>query len=637
MAQSRSSIDGFVPSNQGRHVGFGYNTHRVGINANSLQGRLNPQSAHSAQTSQAPRVRMRRPGLHTAPPTPAFQSSNGSASTARLGVRQDSAGFTSYTSSAAVGTPGGNTITSTGRRGHGFGRRSGQKNSNSNYDNHGSGSDGGSDRGSRSSKKARGAEGTGKRRSWKKIFKRTALALFVCMLVGGGYFGWKIARTSTKVFGGDSSVLGFLNSSTLKGEEVGRVNILVAGVSTDDPGHEGGNLTDSIMLVSLDTKNHQAFLLSVPRDLWVNVPGYGNTKINAANAYGDSGSFSEAGYPAGGMGLLEKVVARDLAVPINYYAKINYSAFRDGVNAVGGISANIQSEDKRGYYDPNISKADHGPLKLANGVQTLDGQTALNFARARGDPTGDGRIAYGYARSDFTRTQNQRLMMLALKDKITSGGVITNPLKISELFDVIGKNMKTDLQPSEIRRLYDINKQIKSSDVASLSLNDANGVNLLASYTTPNGQSALSPAAGPANFRPIQQFLKKQMTSDPVVKESAKVVILNGGNTSGLATNMSDYAASKGISVVAVDDGPQTVGANVIIDQTTKTATGDSAKPGTKARLRQIFGTNSAAAPATGSAGYPTADFVVILGTNQKAPATSSAGSSASTGTSASQ
>lgn len=439
--------------------------------------------------------------------------------------------------------------------------------------------------------------------------------LGVFVLVIGVWFGWRIAKTTTRVFGDNSSVLGFLSSSTLKGEDKGRVNMLLAGVSSDDPGHEGGELTDSIMLVSLDTKNHKALLLSIPRDLWVNIPGNGYSKINAANVFGESDSFSEPGYPNGGMGLLEQTVSQNFGIPIHYYAKINYTAFRDAVNAVGGITVDIKSPDKRGLYDPNISYVDKGPLKLANGVQKLDGQTALNLARARGDPPGDGRMPYGF-NSDFSRTEHQRQMLVALKEKITTGGVITNPLKVSELFDVVGKNMKTDLKPGEIRRLYDLNKQTKGGDVESLSLNDAGGVNLLVGYNAPNGSSALRPAAGLDNFSQIQLYLKKVMTNDPVVKEAAKVVVLNGGTISGLATKEAAYLTSKGFNVVAIDDAPPTTGPNVIIDQTVKTSAGASGKAATKARLQQIYG--SSGTTATG-VGYATADFIVIIGTDQKA------------------
>jgi LCP family protein required for cell wall assembly len=637
------SLDGFVPNNQGRHVGFNVEPPRRG----SLDGNARP--------------RMRRPGLHQAPALnigagrgSAMPSNTnaGTASTMRTGMSRDLPQLTTY-----------NTTRTTGRAANdGHGRRSdftGGSTLGLGSDSDTNGKHGRlsrreqrrqkkqeQQRFSRNSRNGHNSRGGRNERinrrhgiAWKKIFKRTALAMLALVLVTGGWLGWRLVRTSSKVFGDSGNVVGFLRSTPLKGEDKGRVNILLAGVSTDDPGHEGADLTDSIMLVSLDTTNHKAFLLSIPRDLWVNIPGNGHSKINAANAFGDTGKWTSAGYPAGGMGLLEKVLAQNLEIPIHYYAKINYSAFKDGVNAVGGITVNIQSSDPRGLYDPNINKQDNGPLKLPNGVQKLDGQTALNLARARGDPTGDGRVAYGFARSDFDRTEHQRLMLLALKEKITSGGVITNPLKISDLFDVVAKNVTTDFQPSEIRRLYDINKQIPSNGIDSLSLNDANGVNLLASYHTPNGQSALAPAAGPDNFSQIQAYLKKMMTNDPVVKEGAKVVVLNGGTTDGLATKFSDYLTAKGLDVVAVDSAPPTPGPNVIIDQTTKKTNSDgsvsSGKPGTKARLLQIFGSNSGSVT-TAKVGYPSADFIVILGTDQKPPASSSTSSTGSAGNSGS-
>jgi polyisoprenyl-teichoic acid--peptidoglycan teichoic acid transferase len=204
---------------------------------------------------------------------------------------------------------------------------------------------------------------------------------------------------------------------------------------------------------------------------------------------------------------------------------------------------------------------------------------------------------------------------LALKEKITSGGVITNPLKIGQLFDVVGKNMKTDFQPSEVRRLYDLGKQIKSSDIQSLSLNDANGKNLLASYRSPDGASALIPAAGIDDYSDIILYLRKALTNDPVVRESAKVVVLNGGDTTGLATKYSNQLTSKGMNVVAVGDGERQVGNSVIIDLS------QNKKPSTKAKLQQSF--SGSTVTTTNNTGYADADFIVILGTNQKAPASS--------------
>lgn len=588
---NRYSLDGFVPSGQNRHVGFDA-----------------PRARQSnAASSASHRIRMRRPGLHGSsqaasrnPLLPPVQTPSSVAPgvAKRQAVTQQASGFRSYTSASGSfqspdEAPAGRIRPAKQSRRQ---RRRAEK----------------------AAAKRRGANGS-KTGGWKKILKRTAAGLAVIALLFGGWMGWQFFENSRKVFGGDANLLGFLNSKKLRGEDRGQVNILLAGVSTDDPDHAGAALADSIMLVTLDTKSNKAVMFSIPRDLWVEIPGYGYSKINATTAYGDQDNFSQSGYPSGGMGLLAKTVNNNFEIPVDYYAKVNYGAFRDAVNAVGGITVNIQSDDPRGLYDPNISKPEGGPLKLSNGPQQLDGQTALNLARARGNPPGDGRFPYGFERSDFTRTQHQRQMLLALKEKVSSSSVISNPLKIGELFDVVGKNLKTDFEPSEIRRLYDINKQVKASDIASLSLNDVNGKNLLASYRTPEGQSALIPAAGLDDYSDIQLAIKKALSSDPVVKEAAKVVILNGGDVTGLATRESNALTAKGINVVAVGDAPRTVGANLIIDATAKN--GKSAKPGTIAKLKSQY---QATVKTTNDYGYPSADIIIVLGTNHRGQQSSS-------------
>lgn len=344
--------------------------------------------------------------------------------------------------------------------------------------------------------------------NWKKITKRTLITLLVVALLAGGYVGTKFLMNAGKTLGGN--LFGLLQTDKLKGEDVGRINILLAGNSADDVGHSGGDLTDSIMIVSLDIKNSTAFMLSVPRDLWVSMPGDGYGKINSAYVYGKAGAFSESGYPAGGMGELEKIIETNFGIDINYYALVNYTALRDAVNAVGGIDVNIQSTDPRGLYDPSRdwTKPTRSPLvKLTNGVHHLDGQEALNLARARGDSYG----SYGY-NADYTRTANQRLMLAALKDKSASAGVASNPVKLGNLFDSFGNNVQTDFQTNEVRRLASIVKAIPSASIKSTSLNDADGKNLLRSYRTYNGQSALIPALGADDYTDIVAYLKLLMT-----------------------------------------------------------------------------------------------------------------------------
>ncbi len=169
---------------------------------------------------------------------------------------------------------------------------------------------------------------SGQKPNWKKWLKRLFITLLVVLLLAGGYVGAKFLINASKTFGGN--LFGLLQNDKLQGEDVGRVNILVAGNSADDVGHSGGDLTDSVMIVSLDTKNNTAFLLSVPRDLWVSIPGHGHAKVNSTYVYGKADKFSESGYPNGGMGLLEKVIERDFGIDINYYGLVNYGALREG-------------------------------------------------------------------------------------------------------------------------------------------------------------------------------------------------------------------------------------------------------------------------------------------------------------------
>lgn len=439
--------------------------------------------------------------------------------------------------------------------------------------------------------------------------KRAVVSLAVVVLLIGGFVGGKFLWNAHKLFGGN--IFGILHSTKLKGEDVGRVNILLAGNSADDPGHSGANLTDSVMVISIDTRNNKAFMLSIPRDLWVHVPGDGHEKINHAYVTGEDNDFSEDGYPKGGMGQLEQVVSASLGMPINYYALVDYNALKQAVDSVGGVDFTVKSGDRRGLYDPNIdwSTRAHNPLvKLTNGPHHLNGQQALNLARARGDSYN----SYGFAASDFDRTEHQRQLLVALKNKAVSAGTLANPAKLSSLSDAIGNNVKTDFQLSEVHRLYDITKKIDSGSIQSLSLNKADGKNLLDSYAAPGGQSALIPAAGLDDFSDIKAFLKRKISSDPVVQEAATVIVLNGTTVDGLATKVERRLVSKNFLVDDIGDA-----GNIAQARTAIINNSAGKKPATSAALVGLFGNHLTTQ--NPYAGIYQADFIIVLGTDQSA------------------
>lgn len=444
----------------------------------------------------------------------------------------------------------------------------------------------------------------------KRRIKRIAIIVAILVLAIGAFLGWKFLSTSSKVF--DGNVLGFLNTTKLKGEDQGRVNIVLAGTSEDDPDHGGAMLTDSIMLGSIDTKNNTAFTTSIPRDLWVRYgyqcsAGY-EGKINNVYECGESIEFDEPGYPRGGMGMLMKVISINFGIPVQYYGKINYTAFKDAVDAVGGIEITVDSSDPRGIYDPNIQPKDGGPVRLKNGVNKLDGLHALALARSRNAHGG-----YGLSRGDFDRTKYQREMLIALKNKALSVGVLSNPAKIGSLLDAAGDNVDTNFNTGELRRLYDLSKLIKNDSISSIDLADPEEP--LVKTGSYNGQSIVMPAAGLRDYSEIKSYFKRATSTDPLVREEATAVVLNGSGTTGLAQKYADKLAEKGIEVLVVSNAQTDRTKNVLINLSKDT------KPKTKAYLAKDLGvsatTNTTSNPEGNS--YK-ADFVIILGKTSTAP-----------------
>jgi len=228
-------------------------------------------------------------------------------------------------------------------------------------------------------------------------------------------------------------------------------------------------------------------MLSIPRDMWVNIPGYGHAKINEA-------------YQDGGMALLSQVIAQDFGITANYTALISYDAFRDAVNAVGGVRIDINSPDPRGIYDA------YTHLNLPNGWVNLNGQAALNLARARGDtPAGD--VFYGIPNSDFTRTMYQRELLVALKNKAVTAGVIINPLRVASLADAVGNNVKTNMSLGNMAALYNAAKKLPNSQISSLSINNLNGQSYVTNYWVSSSEEALVPTAGVDNYSAISQAI----------------------------------------------------------------------------------------------------------------------------------
>ncbi len=387
-----------------------------------------------------------------------------------------------------------------------------------------------------------------KKWSRKRKTLTTLLTIVVIFLGLTGWFGSKIISSLDKVFHGNifTDAQALFGQSNLK-ESNGRVNILVAGDSTDQPNHPGAILTDSIMVLSYNPSNHTGFMLSIPRDLWVYIPGlHSYQKINASV---DVTNFKAAGYPNGGVGQLEQIIQTDLGIPIDYYAIVNYAAVKDSVNAVGGVTINIHSPDPRGIYDA------YTHLNLPNGQDHLNGQQALDLSRARGD-TAAGDVSYGIPNSDFTRTMYQREIVGAILKKAMTVGVLSNPIKITSLFNAFSNNVTTDLK---IQSILSLVKDVRSMNISKIGSHTySNSLSgdpspLLIDYTDPSsGQEALIPSEGIGNYGGLKAYFQSLSSNNPLTKENASVEILNGTNVSGLAKKAQQSLQAKGVSNVSI-------------------------------------------------------------------------------------
>lgn len=435
----------------------------------------------------------------------------------------------------------------------------------------------------------------------------TALSLILIMTLGGLLFAQGYLKAG-KVFKGGGGTAAALktnvNPDLLKGEGSGRVNILLMGRGGGK--HDAPDLTDTIMVASIDPVNHTATLLSIPRDLWVTVPNHGSMKLNAV---WETGEFAYLGKNtagstdpkaiAAGFDLVDQTVEDVLGLTINYNTLVDFAAFQQAVDSVGGVSINVPTD----LVDPTMAWENGGNALLAkSGLQNFDGASALRYVRSR------------ETSSDFARSERQRAVLVALKSKGVSLGTLSNPIKISGLLSAFGDNIQADLSLKNAQRLYAITKDIKDASVTSISLADA--TNAYVRTGNVNGQSVVLPKAGLFNYDDIRQYVRSQLKDPYLLREHAKVLVLNGSTTPGLATKQADVLKGYGYNVVGVSNASDSNWS-----RTTLVDLSHGKKQYTKHYLEQRIGVSAVTSLPNNVVSTNGAEFVIIIG-NDEANAT---------------
>ena len=435
-----------------------------------------------------------------------------------------------------------------------------------------------------------------------KIVKWIVIVIILAILGVVSYLVVKAFLAGGKVFNGNP--LDIITTKTrLAEDDNGRTNILIFGTSgytMDEDAWDGAMLTDSIMVVSLDQDNNDAYMMSLPRDLYVrnNCPALGKTsgKLNEVFYCAYTTDKDEV---AGAEALMAKS-GEILGLDIQYYIHADWTALVQAIDAVGGVDVTIESDDPRGIYDSGTG------IKYANGeVAHLDGEKALALARARNHNYGD----YGLSGGNYDREKNQQKILAAFQQKAMSAGTLLNPVAVNNLIDSLGNNLITSFETGHVQTLIDIASNLQADHIKQLPFvgRDDGGPNLIATYA-PNGTYlGEAPVAGVYDYSEIQAYVAQNLSSDPVVMEGATIDVLNGSDQAGLAAKKAEELEDDNYTIGSIDNAPASTTESVTIYQLNSDMTN------TAAALKDKYGVEPIQGELTGY--YTTADFVIVFGT----------------------
>ncbi|OGO38591.1 MAG: hypothetical protein A2W35_11260 [Chloroflexi bacterium RBG_16_57_11] len=322
-----------------------------------------------------------------------------------------------------------------------------------------------------------------------------------------------------------------------------RVSLLVMGLDYRDwQAGEGPPRTDTMILFTVDPIHRTAGVLSIPRDLWVNIPGFEYGRINTAYQLGEAYQI-----PGGGPALAAQTVEELLGVPVDYYAQVDFGTFVRFIDEIGGIKVEFTETTK---LDP---LGDGNTKRFKPGVYTLPGDLALAYARLRKTEGGD-----------FDRALRQQQVIMGIRKQILNHKLLPSLIsKAPVLYNELSTGIRTNLSLDEAIRLTWLASQIPEEDIRRGAI-DAQHVSFAKS---PDGtQDVLKPITEKiralrdevfSQANPASPIAASLDIAELVRQENARVQVLNGSSAAGLAAQTSDYLKSQGINVVETGNADQ--------------------------------------------------------------------------------
>jgi LCP family protein required for cell wall assembly len=289
---------------------------------------------------------------------------------------------------------------------------------------------------------------------------------------------------------------------------------------------EGDGRTDSLIIVSVDPNMPSVSMLSIPRDLYVYIPGWKMSRINTADPHGQ-----RVGYPGGGPGLVKTTIEYNLGVRIHYFARVGFEGFKTLIDTLGGIDIVVDCELHDTFPDPE-SEEGQSDIDLLPGVHHLDGQTALWYARSRWDT------------NDFDRGRRQQRVLRGMWAQIQQLGILT---RLPELWDDLTRTVQTDLSLENVLWLASVASRLDTNSAIKSRFIDNTVVR---SWLTPDGAQVLLPdydRIGPL----IAEALAPPDTSR-ARQGLASVEVLNGTTWTDWGILAADRLVWEGFQVVNI-------------------------------------------------------------------------------------
>lgn len=398
-----------------------------------------------------------------------------------------------------------------------------------------------------------------------KVVKRVIIILSLLILAGGVgvylYLNDFVAKVTD-----NGSLLGLIFSdpdTPLKQDSNGRTNFIIFGTegySMDDPNYDGGFLTDSMMMVSINQETGDAKAVSLPRDLKANTCT-ATSKMNEVYYCEYTKSKNEQAAAQ----KLADVFNEVLGVEIHYKIHANWDAVTKIVDAIGGIDVVFTYKDQTWEGDETVIEttsnkglrdisSDHKIyLDYPNGQPIhLDGEHALSVARVRNAFGG-----YGASNGNFNREVFQQRILEAIIKKARANNVTSDLMAVLKIKEAIGDNLRTDFKDTEIKTALKVLGGVDMSSIETISLysTDDKPAALLRTGMV-NGFSYVIPTAGVGNYSAIQSYMKTKLSAQSYTSENAQITVLNGTSAYGIAAKEKTELEDNGYIVKSTANAP---------------------------------------------------------------------------------